>query len=201
MLNDFERELSNDKSLNSKHVPHYIRWVRDCYHYFRLPPTERLSQEQILTYLSHLENSREPWQVKQAGQALHRYDYFLAREHPSAVAFAPDPDGWMELRNKTRDLLRVKQMALNTEKSYLGWLRQFQIFLGGKSPELLAFEDMRRFLSYLAVERKVATATQNQALNAILFCYRHILDIDDGEAIDAVRAKKRRRLPVVLSPR
>ncbi len=91
MMNDFERELSNDKSLNSKHVPHYIRWVRDCYHYFRLPPTERLSQEQILTYLSHLENSREPWQVQQAGQALHRYDYFLAREHPSAVAFAPDP--------------------------------------------------------------------------------------------------------------
>ena len=59
---------------------------------------------------------------------------------------------------------------------------------------------MRRFLSHLAVERKVAAATQNQALNAILFLYRHVLGIDTGEAIDAVRAKKRRRLPVVLSP-
>ena len=200
MLVDFEKELIADKSLNSKHVPHYIRWVRNCYNYFRLPPTERLSQVQIQTYLSHLEKSREPWQIKQAGQALQRYDYFLTRERPSAVAFAADPDGWQELLAKTRDLLRVKQMALNTEKTYLGWLRQFQLFLGSKSPRQLVFDDMRRFLSHLAVDRKVAAATQNQALNAILFLYRHVLGIDDGEAIDAVRAKKRRRLPVVLSP-
>ena len=200
MLSDFEKELAADKSLNPKHVPHYIRWVRDCYKFFRLPPTDLLSQEQIQTYLSHLENSREAWQVKQAGQALHRYDYFLTRERPSSVAFEPDPGGWNELLAKTRDLLRVKQMALNTEKTYLGWLRQFQLFLGAKPPQQLAFEDMRRYLSHLAVDRKVAAATQNQALNAILFLYRHILGIDDGEAIDAVRARKRRRLPVVLSP-
>lgn len=59
---------------------------------------------------------------------------------------------------------------------------------------------MRRYLSHLAVERKVAASTQNQELNAILFLYRHVLNIDTGEAIDAVRAQKRRRLPVVLSP-
>jgi integron integrase len=164
-----------------------------------LQPTERLSQSQIQTYLSHLESSHEPWQVKQAGQALQRYDYFLACSQPSTVPCEADVDGWKKLLVKTRDLLRVKQMALNTEKTYLGWLRQFQLFLGAKPPSQLAFDDLRRFLSYLAVEREVAAATQNQALNAILFFYRHILHIDDGEAIDAVRAKKRRRLPVVLS--
>lgn len=200
MLNAFENELASDKSLNSKHLPHYMRWVRNCYSYFRLPPTERLSQDQIHTYLSRLENSREPWQVKQAGQALRRYDYFLARKNPSVLPFTPDPEGWKELLIRTRDLLRVKQMALNTEKTYLGWLRQFQLFLGAKPPRQLVFEDMRRFLSHLAVDRRVAAATQNQALNAILFLYRHLLGIDDGEAINAVRAQKRRRLPVVLSP-
>jgi len=59
-----------------------------------LPPTERLSQEQIQSYLSHLENYREPWQIKQAGQALRRYDYFLTREHPSAIPFEADADGY-----------------------------------------------------------------------------------------------------------
>lgn len=67
------------------------------------------------------------------------------------------------------------------------------------TPGELDFDDMRRYLTHLAVERNVAAATQNQALNAILFLYRHVLDIDTGEEINAVRAEKRRRLPVVLS--
>jgi len=66
MLKNFQEELIADKSLNPKHIPHYIRWIRNCYSYYRLPPTERLSQDQIQTYLSHLENSRKPWQIKQA---------------------------------------------------------------------------------------------------------------------------------------
>jgi len=110
-----------------------------------------------------------------------------------------DDKAWSSALDQTRDVLRVKQLALNTEKTYLGWLRQFQAYLGSKKPQSLNFEDMRRYLSHLAVERNVAAATQNQALNAILFMYRHVLGIDTGEMIDAVRAEKRRRLPVVLS--
>jgi len=199
MLNRFQDILSADKSLNFKHVPHYIRWVRDCYSFFRLPPTERLSPEQIHLFLSNLEKAREPWQVKQAEQALRRFDYFLSTALPSSVPVMADDKAWSSALDQTRDVLRVKQLALNTEKTYLGWLRQFQAYLGSKKPQSLNFEDMRRYLSHLAVERNVAAATQNQALNAILFMYRHVLGIDTGEMIDAVRAEKRRRLPVVLS--
>lgn len=78
MLNRFEEALSADKSLIPKHVPHYMRWVRECYRFFRLPPTERLSLEQTHLYLSNLEKSREPWQVKQAEQALRRFDHHLS---------------------------------------------------------------------------------------------------------------------------
>lgn len=201
MLNEFQSDLSVDKSLNLKHVPHYIRWVNNCYSFFRLPLTERLSTEQTRLFLSNLEKSCEPWQVKQAEQALRRFDFFLTRALPSAPPVIADHDAWANALDKTRDVLRIKQMALNTEKTYLGWLRQFQAYLGAKPPQKLSFDDMRRYLSYLAVERDVAAATQNQALNAILFMYRHVLDIDTGEAIDAVRAKKRHRLPVVLSKR
>jgi hypothetical protein len=124
MLSEFRLDLSTDKSLNPKHLPHYIRWVKDCYSFFRLPPTERLSAEQTRLFLSNLEKSREPWQVKQAEQALRRFDFFLTRALPSSTPAIADQDAWASVLDKTRDVLRVKQMALNTEKTYLGWLRQ-----------------------------------------------------------------------------
>jgi hypothetical protein len=163
MLNAFLQELSADKSLNSKYVPYYIRWVRDCYSYFRLPPSERLSPEQTRLYLAHLGSTREDWQVKQAEQALRRFDYFLSQSCAEVIPVAVDRDAWEIALKQTRDVLRVKQLALNTEKTYLLWLRQFRNYLGAKPPQELAFEDMRRYLSYLAVERNVAAATQNQA--------------------------------------
>lgn len=141
MLNEFQNVLFADKTLNSKHVPHYMRWIRECYSFFRLPPTERLSPEQIHLYLSSLEKSREPWQVKQAEQALRRFDYFLSGTLRSPTPVVPDQDAWAKVLDQTRDVLRVRQLALNTEKTYLGWLRQFQAYLGAKPPQSLTFED------------------------------------------------------------
>jgi len=71
--------------------------------------------------------------------------------------------------------------------------------LNGLSPYSLDSTHVKDFLTYLAVERKVAASTQNQAFNAILFLFRHILDKQIDEIGDAVRAKKKRRLPVVLT--
>jgi integron integrase len=96
-------------------------------------------------------------------------------------------------------VMRLKHLSLNTEKTYTRWSRQFQGFINGKSPSDLSTDDMRSFLSYLAVEKKLAAATQNQALNAVLFLSRHGLERQVTE-LDSVRARKRRRLPVVFSP-
>ncbi|MBU5636552.1 integron integrase [Geomonas sp. Red69] len=96
-------------------------------------------------------------------------------------------------------VLRLKHLSLNTEKTYTGWSRQFQGFLNGKAPDDLSTDDIRGFLSYLAVEKKIAASTQNQALNALLFLYRHGLGKQVAD-LDAVRARKKRRLPVVFSP-
>jgi integron integrase len=91
-------------------------------------------------------------------------------------------------------------MSYSTEKTYLLWLRSFCGFIDCKSPDDLKTEDMQRFLSYLAVERKVSASTQNQALNALIFVYRHVLDKHIGEdELNAVRAVYKRRLPVVLT--
>jgi hypothetical protein len=72
-------------------------------------------------YLSSLEKSREPWQVKQAEQALRRFDYFLSRTTPTLIPVMADHGAWTSALNQTRDVLRVKQLALNTEKTYLDW--------------------------------------------------------------------------------
>jgi len=88
---------------------------------------------------------------------------------------------------------------LQEKKRYAGWTRQLQSFTRQKAPALLTIDDVKSFLTHLAVKRKVAASTQNQAFNALLFLFRHIL-VKDFRGLDGVvRAKQRRYIPVVLS--
>ena len=116
MLSDFQKALDADKSLNPKHVPYLVRWVRDCYKFFRKAPAERLSLEQIQLYLSHLKSTREDWQIKQAEQALRRFDFFLtAKSAPLPVV--ADCNAWNQILAQTRDVLRVKQLGQGRGRS------------------------------------------------------------------------------------
>ena len=99
----------------------------------------------------------------------------------------------------TRKVLRLKHRSYRTEETYMSWFKQFCSFIQYKSPDLIDENDLKNFLRYLAVERKVGASTQNQAFNALLFVYRHVLQMDVGEIADAVRAKYRKRLPVVMT--
>ena len=94
-------------------------------------------------------------------------------------------------------MLRLKHFSYRTETSYVAWIKRLREFVRGKNPYLLVSQDVQNFLSYLAVERKVSASTQNQALNAIVFFFRNVLHKEI--TVDALRAKGRRRLPVVLS--
>lgn len=75
-----------------------------------------------------------------------------------------------------RDTLRFKQMALSTEKVYCYWVRFFIRYHGYRSPGDIKSEDVTAFLSYLVVSRRVSPNTQNQAFNALLFLFRHLLN-------------------------
>ena len=79
------------------------------------------------------------------------------------------------------------------------WIRGFYLFLKGKSPDDLTPADIRDFMSHLAVNRKVASSTQNQAFNALIFFYRHVLGRNPDGCDGAVRAKPSKRLPTVMS--
>lgn len=101
------------------------------------------------------------------------------------------------LMELVRTRLRTLHYSKRTEESYVGWLVRFIRFHGLKHPRDLGGPDVERFLSHLATERHVAASTQNQALAAILFLYTHIFD-KELPALNAVRAKRPQRLPVVL---
>lgn len=97
------------------------------------------------------------------------------------------------------EALRSRHYSRRTEEAYLHWIRRFLLFHNGAHPRELAAGGVNRFLTHLAMEQKVAASTQNQALAAVLFLYKHVLAQPLNRVEGVVRARRPRRLPVVLS--
>jgi integrase len=100
---------------------------------------------------------------------------------------------------RVRAKLRAGHYSHLTERAYVAWIRRFIPFHGKRHPLELGPEHVEAFLTDLAISRKVASPTQNQALNALLFLYRRVLEVDLPWLDGVVRAKKPARLPVVLT--
>jgi integron integrase len=113
-----------------------------------------------------------------------------------------EPDDHLEtppgLLALARERMRTRHLALRTEQAYLQWLERYVAF-HRRHPRELGASEVERFLTHLAVQRKVSAATQNQALQALLFIYRHVLDIELPWLDHITRATNDKKLPVVLS--
>ena len=105
----------------------------------------------------------------------------------------------VRLLDRVRAAIRVRQYSYATEKAYTDWVRRFILFHNKQHPAELGKEAIEAFLTHLAVVRGVAPGTQNQALQALLFLYRQVLEIELPWLDQVVRAKPQRRMPVVLS--
>jgi integron integrase len=103
------------------------------------------------------------------------------------------------LLDEVRSRLRVKHCSLRTEQAYVGWIRRYILANGKRHPRELGGEEVGVFLTRLVTRRNVAAGTQNQALAALLFLYREVLGQDLPWMDGVVRAKRPRRLPVVLT--
>ena len=101
--------------------------------------------------------------------------------------------------NEVIRAIRVRHYSIRTEQAYVGWIKRYILFHGKRHPRDMSNEEVGAFLSFLAMERNVAASTQNQALNALVFLYKAVLDKPLGNLQGVVRAKKPRRLPAVLS--
>jgi integrase len=108
------------------------------------------------------------------------------------------PD-WDKLITDLAAEIKTRHYSRKTLKTYADWSRKFQSYLKDKAPSVLSSAEVKDYLTHLAVDCKVSASTQNQAFNALLFLYRHILKKDFGTHKDIPRAKRSTYIPVVLS--
>lgn len=121
-------------------------------------------------------------------------------DRPGVVVGAPETGvSWVGVYERLKTAIQVRHYSPKTLQAYRTWTRTFQTFTRSKDPQGVTMADVRDFLSYLAVERQVAAASQNQAFNALLFLFTHVLEKEFGRLAGVVRAKRRRYIPVVLS--
>ncbi len=103
------------------------------------------------------------------------------------------------LIDQLRSALRIRHYSIRTEQAYVQWVKRYIFFHHKTHPKEMGEPEITAFLSHLALDRRVATSTQNQALSAILFLYKHVLHHELDWLHDVVRAKRPSRLPTVLS--
>jgi hypothetical protein len=196
---------------------YYIKWLRfyldfcDKYHHV---PALRSSLPLFIRKLH--EKNQTSRQRKQASHAINLY-YALKNDgfvdgkvkkvailqkdaaQKSSLALKPEKSAWKQIYTDLDDAIKVRHYSPKTYKSYSSWIKKLQYFTREKTPELLTGNDVKLFLTNLAVKQKVSASTQNQAFNALLFLFRHILKKDFTGLDGVVRAKRSRYIRVVLS--
>jgi len=105
-----------------------------------------------------------------------------------------------KLLEQVRDAIRAKHYSLRTEKTYIDWIRRYIIHHGKKHPREMGVPEVQGFIVHLATNNNIAASTQNQALSAITFLYRHVLHVELQFPADTIRPGRSKPLPVVLTP-
>jgi integron integrase len=117
-----------------------------------------------------------------------------------APSITPESGAAPKLLDQVRARIRVKHYSIRTEDQYVQWIRRFILFHGKRHPRDMGAPELEAFLTDLAVAGGVSASTQNQALSALLFLYREVLEIELPWLDNVTRAKPSKRLPVVLTP-
>lgn len=117
----------------------------------------------------------------------------------SSAGGAPATNSKPKLLDQVRQAIRTRHYSYRTEKAYVHWIKRYIFFHNKRHPIEMGEAEIARFLSSLASDSHVSASTQNQALNALLFVYREVLNKDVGYVNGVIRAKRPHRLPVVLT--
>jgi len=104
-----------------------------------------------------------------------------------------------ELLDNLRSQIRVRHYSIRTERAYCDWVKRYCHYHNLRHPGEMGAREINQFLSHLATDCHVAASTQNQALNALVFLYKHVLEKELDDFGRIVRAKRPKKLPVVLS--
>lgn len=199
-LNGFAEFVRSRRLVPEKYHTYYLGWVRrflQC----EAPAVITTAKDRLRYFCEQLEREgrTQPWQIDQARRAVELYHNVYLKERPESVQTAV-PVGLDSKSACTRmqEVLRVRHYSIHTEHAYMDWVRRFMAYATDNRLDWQADGTVRSYLSFLATSRDVASSTQNQAFNALLFLYREVLR-RDMEDITAVRARKGTKLPVVFS--
>ncbi len=207
-LSDFQIFLASNKLVPEKNIPYFAHWVSKFLSFSN--KNEDLNIDlRIRKFLTQLSNNKiiADWQVQQAENALKLYINNFLRGKTSNLysnRYIKIYSDYSSIILKMQNALRLKHYSYKTERSYLNWVKKFYNYITDinkkdlKTTELDSC-DVKDYLSYLAIKKRVSASTQNQAFNALLFLFREILDIDLKDLNKTVRAKRGPKLPVVLS--
>jgi len=134
-----------------------------------------------------------------AGIGSERASLLQSSLHRSTTVTSSPEGHKPKLLDQVRAAIRTRHYSYRTEKAYVGWIKRFIFFHNKRHPLEMGEAEVGQFLSNLATEAHVSASTQNQALNALLFLYRAVLEKPLGYLNGVVRAKRPSRLPVVLT--
>ena len=180
-----------------------VRWVERFIRLWRTRPGDAWPDVQRV-FLANLEGGQIPdWQIRQAADAVSLFcGQFRALTRPEregiAASSAEPLNPWKAL-TEMRRLLELRHYARSTVRSYLNWARRYLQYVARQGDAVPSSGDARAFLSHLATRARVSASTQNQAFSALLFLHRHVFGEDLGDMSTTVRAKRGRKLPVVLT--
>ena len=182
-----------------RNIPFYVSWVRR-YLQTEIPGVIENLTDKIRFFCEQLERQGGvlDWQADQARRAVELYELVFCKER---LLPSPSPRPLSEGEaavNQMRELIRLRHYSLRTEQTYLDWVRRFLAYAKDNQLDWQSDGVIRSYLSYLATTRNVASSTQNQAFNALLFLQREVLKRNVSD-ITSVRAKRGSKLPCVLS--
>lgn len=176
---------------------HMRRWTEMFLRFARDHREEPFNQA-LERFIRHLEqlNRYDEWQINQARDAAILY-YHHFRRASGESSVKQGPNTWQNIEPRVREWMQIKRYSPRTIHSYRAWMERFFDWLNDRP---VTPENFQAFVSHLALNKKVSASTQNQAFNALLLLYRDVLHIDVGDLPEAIRARRGKRLPVVLSP-
>ncbi|TVQ26589.1 MAG: hypothetical protein EA383_05215 [Spirochaetaceae bacterium] len=153
-----------DQNFEPKVVPWMLRWVAEFVQGLNsFGEWDKSCQE----YYTRLTDRVEPWRVSQAAKSVQLYHTFLQRG--STNIEVPERRSWVTVIDRVRREIRRQGKSFQTEKTYLYWIHRFRRRFSQVCPEDCTSEHVKDFLTWLANERNVAVATQNQAFNALMY--------------------------------
>ncbi|MFQ6126492.1 MAG: integron integrase [Candidatus Heimdallarchaeota archaeon] len=214
-LAEFEDFIKRFRLVPPKKTRFYVYWVERFIKYYKFRSSKPLKQT-IAAYLETMETDSRfaEWQVKQAADAILLYaeKYLKSDKRPLALSINYPVDlkkdvsdkifnktSWKGILDKLHESLRLRHYSPRTEKSYRIWINKFRNYVNDRDPLLLEGKEVKDFLTHIALHDRVSASTQNQAFNALLYLFRNILQKDLSNLKDTIRARRRRKLPVVLT--